>query len=244
MSVLRTDEIERSILNYIIEKRGRATKNNVVHYMTEQGQLSRVPTLNKIDELKTSGKIIVRTGRGNRKGQAHFLAINNINTYNQINSWLTEINDILDEIETPLEYVYYYICGPAPDDPHSRPDLDGTRSKFLVELHQACHGPIAMLLDFLFLLTNRVIESEKDSQLLNQRIVDLHLKSMKVFSFRNNLTDIDANLKQEISTLGRCLDNPHLHELTDGTEINLNFGYNLRHKIEKFRKQHIENFMI
>lgn len=51
-------------------------------------------------------------------------------------------------------------------------------------------------------------------------------------------------LKEEISSLDRCLDNPHLHELTDGTEVDLKFGYKLLEIIERFRKDHIENFTI
>lgn len=39
-------------------------------------------------------------------------------------------------------------------------------------------------------------------------------------------------LKEEISSLDRCLDNPRLHELTDGTEVYLKFGYKLLEIIE------------
>lgn len=209
--------------------------------MNENGLLSRVPTLNKLKELESTGKIIV-LGDNNRRGQPHFLAINNKSAYNRIYNWLTEIEHILDQMELTFEYVHYYMCGPAPDDPAFRDEFNKTRSMFLDNLRNASFRPIERLLNFLYILSNRVVQSAKDSQLLNERIVDLHIKLMNVFKFMNTLDDIDIYLKSDMSELNTCLEDKRIHEYIAGTDINLESVYNLPIKIEKFRKEIMEDF--
>ena len=212
--------------------------------MNERGLLSRVPTLNKLKELESSGKIIVQKGKNNRKGQAHFLAINNKSAYNRIYNWLTEVENILNkiELEGPFEHIYYYICGPAPGDPNDLQELNRKRSQVLSNFLYACHRPIERLLDFLFILSNRVIQSEKDSQLLNEKIVDLYLKLMEVFNLKSTLKDIDFYLKEDISELDHCLKDAELNDYIRGIEINPNFARNLSQKMETFRTEIMEDF--
>lgn len=209
--------------------------------MNENGILSRVPTLNKLKELESSGKITVQRGN-KRRGQSHFLVINNQSAYNRIYNWLTEIDEILNEIRAPLFEMQYYICGPPPDDPDFQYGLNKKRSEYLENLRSACLLPIERFIDFLFILSNRVIQSEKDSQLLNERIVDLYLKSMKVFSYMNNFDDIGSYLKKDISNLDSWLKDAKVNRYAKDVGINLNFGHNLRMKIEKFRNEIIDDF--
>ena len=242
LSSLKTDEIDQRILGYITEKKGNATKNNVVNHMNENGLLSRIPTLKKLKELESSGKITVQRGKNNRRGQAHFLVINNQSAYNRIYSWLIQIDEILNEIRAPMQDIQYYICGPAPDDPDFQYELNKQRSVYLENLRSTCLMPIERFLDFLFILSNRVIQSEKDSQLLNERIVDLYLKSMDVFLYTNTLDDMDSYLKNDISNLDSCLKDARINRYVRDGKISLDFGHNLRGKIEKFRKEIIEDF--
>jgi len=239
---MTSDEIDQIILLFITENRGKATKNDVVHHMDKNGILSRVPTLNRLKELNSSGKIIVLGGKNIRRGQAHLLTINNQNAYNRIYNWLTELDIILNQIQEPLSDMQYYICGPAPDDPNFHPGLNEKRSEYLENLRIACHMPIERFLDFLFVLINRLILAERDLQLLNERIVELYLKTRRVFLYMNSFDDIDPYFKNDISELDHALKDEQLAQYMNATEIDPKFVYNLRQMIAKFRTQLIENF--
>jgi len=244
---LLPDDLEKTVLKFIIEKKGTATKNRVVEYMNTEGHLSRVPTLNLLDNLESSGKILVSRGNGDRKGQAHLLSINTKNAYNRINNWLSQIEKILDEIEEPLQYVYNYIVGiPEPDPDNPDPSIPekwyAKRTKLFSDFSYACNAPIERLLDFLFILSNRIIQSERDSQLLNEKIVDLNLKLMKIFNHRNTFDEIDFYLKEDISTLDGWINNPELRRYTKEPQLSIDFGFNMLDKIKKFRKELVEDF--
>lgn len=70
----------------------------------------------------------------------------------------------------------------------------------------------------------------------------------KILYSRNELEEIDANLKNDISSLESYLQSPAIDEFTNAfddvkeAESNLEFTYNLLEKIKKFRKEFIENF--
>jgi hypothetical protein len=91
-------------------------------------------------------------------------------------------------------------------------------------------------------LSNSVIQSEKDSQLLNEKIVDLYLRIMTVFNHRSTFDEIDFYLKEDISSLDGWLKNKKLRQYTHEPEISVDFGYKLVAKIDKFRKELVENF--
>jgi hypothetical protein len=161
--------------------------------------------------------------------------------------FILSIEAILREIEEPLTYVYNYVVGlPEPDPDKPDPTIPKKwylkRTELFRDFSYACHAPIERWLDFLFILSNRVIQSEKDSQLLNEKIVDLYLRLMTVFNHRSTFDEIDFYLKEDISSLDGWLKNKKLRQYTHEPEISVDFGYKLVAKIDKFRKELVENF--
>jgi hypothetical protein len=63
------------IRKFIVHKKGTATKNDVIKHLERYS--SRVPTLDMITELEDAG-IITVDRIDNRRGQSHFLKINDI----------------------------------------------------------------------------------------------------------------------------------------------------------------------
>jgi hypothetical protein len=89
---LTSPESKERILKYIEEHDGKKIKQNVVDYMNsevhEDLRISRVPTLNIIKELKSENRIKVS---GKRKGQSHYLSINDKSRFNWIDQHLSKI---------------------------------------------------------------------------------------------------------------------------------------------------------
>jgi hypothetical protein len=91
-------------------------------------------------------------------------------------------------------------------------------------------------------LSNRVIQSERDSQLLNEKIVDLKLKLMKVFNHRSTFDEIDFYLKEDISALDGWINNQESRRYTKEPQLSITLGFNMLEKIKKFRKELVEDF--
>jgi hypothetical protein len=206
LSILRTEEIERTMLDFIFKNKGRITKNDLVAYMDKKGYLSRVPTLRKIHEFESTGKINISRGKGNRKGQAHHLSINNQNVYNRIYNWLTEIEDILNKINVTREIIQISFHSNMEQDEFDYYNL-------FIGLPRK---PISSMLHFLLILTNKLIQSEKDSQLLNMRIVDLFLKlDRKSDTSTNELEELGKDLEQDILLIKNDLQHPRIYEFSE-----------------------------
>jgi hypothetical protein len=91
-------KIEAKILDYIEERRGLATENDVIRYVDED--LSRPPTLKFIDKLESERKINIRRGR---KGQRHYLSINDKSRFNQIKKQLSSFEKLIKETNLCLQ---------------------------------------------------------------------------------------------------------------------------------------------
>lgn len=237
--VERLDSHHKAILEFI-KNTPNCTENQVVKAMEEQKVCSKMTTLRKLDELIEKQEISDLLKQGG--SGFHRFIINEHNEFNKIYNWLAEIDSILNEIEDPMADVYNYIVGiPEPDPGHPDPSIPDEwydrRTELFRDFSLSCYAPIERLLDFLFILSNRVIQYEKDSQLLNKIIADLNLKLMDVFSMNSAIKDIDLHLKDDISTLDGWLSYPELRQYTKEPEITVDFGYNLVKKIEKFRTE-------
>jgi hypothetical protein len=227
------------MLDFIFKNRGSTTKNDLVDYMDKNGYLSRVPTLRKINEFESTGKINISRGNGNRKGQAHRLSLNNQNVYNRIFKWLTEIEDILNKINQMREIIRISFHSNMGQD-----ELD------YYNLFTGLPGkPINSMLHFLLILTNKLIQSEKDSQSLNMRIVDLFLKlDGKSDTSRNEIEELGKDLEQDILWIKKDLQHPRIYELdefhdsSEDEKKNLDFTDDLIEKIKGFKKEFIDGF--
>ncbi len=101
-----SQESKEIILKYIIERRGKATKNNVVDYMNSKDvpgefRTSRMTTLDIIDELESDDRINVL--KGERKGQSHYLIFNHESEFYQIDQELSKIEKVIDRLPEVVE---------------------------------------------------------------------------------------------------------------------------------------------
>lgn len=90
------------VLKYIRKHGGKATKNNVVDYMSsdeveEKFRTSRMTTWNMIKELEEGNRIKVKK-KGERQGQSHYLIINDKSVFDQINNDLSSLENQIDKI--------------------------------------------------------------------------------------------------------------------------------------------------
>jgi hypothetical protein len=234
----RTTESERRInILEFVKERQRANKNTnkttVIKYLKEKGLSSRETSLDLINDL-------IREGKLNKKeinSQVHFLTLNQDNEFIKIYNYLSEIENVLDEIRDPVEYICQYSMGEPDPDPTKSEEWYQEKADFFGELRRACLMPIQRLLDFLFILSNRVIQSEKDSQIITGIIVDLYLKLMEVFYFKNVFDSINSYLEEDISYLDSLLKDARFHKYTNETEISIDLVNNFLGKIKEFSKQ-------
>src|SRR4030095_4077880 len=98
-----------------------------------------------------------------------------------------------------------YSMGEPEPDPTKSEEWYQEKSEFFGELRRACLEPIQRLLEFLFIQSSKVIQLEKDSQIVTRMIVDLNLELMDVFYFKNVLENINSYLENNISDLDSLL---------------------------------------
>lgn len=211
----------------------KTTKAVVVRYMKEKRLSSGETTHNIIKQLINEGRLNMEV----INSQVHFLTINYENEFNRIYNTLSEIENVLDEIKDPAESISTYNMGEPDPDPTKSEEWYQQKSEFFGELRHACLVPIERLLDFLFILSNRVIQSEKDSQLVTGKIVDLKLKLMEIFYYKNVFDNINFYLKDDVSSLDRLLKDARFHKYTNESEISLDLINNFLGKIKKISKQ-------
>ena len=199
---------------------------------------SRPMTTHKITiDLIKEGKIKMVKPNDKPYSQIDYLIINRDNEFIKIYNYLSEIENVLDEIKYPVESICMYSMGEPEPDPTKSEGWYQKKSEYFGELRRACLEPIKRLLDFLFILSNRVIQSEKDSQLVNEKIMDLNLKLMEVFYFKNVFDDINYYLEEDVSYLDSLLKDTRFHKYTNKNEISLDLLNNFLGKIKEFNKQ-------
>jgi carbamoyltransferase len=130
-----------------------------------------------------------------------------------------------------------YSMGEPEPDPTKSEEWYQEKSEFFGELRRACLEPIQRLLEFLFIQSSKVIQLEKDSQIVTRMIVDLNLELMDVFYFKNVLENINSYLENNISDLDSLLKDARFHKYVNESEISPDVINNFLGKIKEFRKQ-------
>lgn len=230
--------MEDRILKFISDRKGKATKNDVVRYMSEQ--LSRVPVLNLMFQFESERKIIINKGK--RRGQPHYLIINDQNHYNRIRQQLEGIESIMVEMEEPVKQMCDYSMNDPEEDPNTgiRPYPD--RADHIDSFLLSCERPIKEMLELLLILTNTLIQSDKDSGLLNRRIVESMLKLGQLFYSQNKLENWQRNINSDIYQLDNNMKhNDFIHEFAKVCLLDLAFSNKLIKRIQKFKSEFLDN---
>jgi hypothetical protein len=156
------------IRKYIIDHEGKATKREVVKYMQEEApdnlRLSRDTVIKVIDNMEN---IIIF--KGERRGQGHRLLIEKKGEFNLISDQLLKIENFMTDI-------YEKFLNQFNQDLSERPTgtvlgLEAV-ARFISFIEYSFHGVVLFILQDIF----HKIESEKDKQVLYNRVIKLMLK--------------------------------------------------------------------
>jgi hypothetical protein len=230
---LKTEGTKEMIRNFILKNDGKVTKNDVIRHMINDS--SRAPTLDMINELESAG--IIEVVRGKRRGQPHYLRINNKNDYNRISKELSKIEKLANSMDEPVKRIMS--LGP-PDMIKKMPDrmiIRSLRDNFLSEYY----GSMDDILDALLGFTTNKVRSEKEAWSLYTRIIKLKAKvyeQMMIFK---------ANGIEYLFLSCKALLNARLHKLKSldqedldfakKNSVNTNLITDVIEKIETFRKE-------
>jgi hypothetical protein len=173
IDIIRAFIIERG------QKGVKTTKTDVVKYMEtvqpESIRTSRDTTRKILSDLESSG--IITVSKGDRRGQSHYLTINDKNEFNLIDKELSEIQNIMNGIgrnaqkmnkESERQNLNRKNIG------LSRP-LDHMFEFYL----EPCIESINIILRILLFKTYKEIHSENYLQILYAKIINLMLKISK-----------------------------------------------------------------
>lgn len=156
------------IRKYIVNGEGKVTKSEVVKFMQEEApenlRLSRDTVIKAIDNMEN---III--SKGKRRGQGHKLHIENKDEFNLISDQLLKIENFMND-------VYEKFLNQFNQDLSERPTgtVLGLEEvvRFISFIEYSFHGIVLFILQDVF----RKIESEKDKQVLYNRVIQLMLK--------------------------------------------------------------------
>ena len=202
------------IRKYIIECPTRPTKNNVVDYMNSKNfpdkiRTSRVTTLGIISEMENLGTIkIIKAGE--RRGQRHYIIINDKNELNQIHSMLSEIDMFT---KTIYELV------------NTKPNLPVLDLGFV--------EPINFMLQVLLKRVNEIIPYQNNSSILYTKIVTLMLTVTQLY---HNFSNPKDYLKMVIHNVNSDKDWGQNKYIAEHAKINIldNFASTLQHFEKQF----------
>jgi len=173
------------ILDYIGERKGKATKNDVIRYVDndvpEKFRISKETTRKVLDFMERSDKITVMRGGGDRKGQSHKLLINAKDSYNRIYRKLSEIENFMSKMESAInEYR---------DKKITKEELWEDQDMTVVTSYD---DSFTLILRALLLGISDAVHDEKDSQVLYDKVVRLMLRLNKQCRFYHVEDDIEA----------------------------------------------------
>jgi|KBSMisStandDraft_5_1062788.scaffolds.fasta_scaffold544658_1 hypothetical protein len=102
--------------------------------------------------------------------------------------------------------------------------------------------PIKEMLEFLLILSNTIIQSDKDCAILNREIVDLILRTGKLFYSQYKLENWQMNFKSDIYVLGNKMAyNDDVDEFAKGSLLDLTFRNKLIQIVQKFKTEFVDN---
>jgi hypothetical protein len=187
--VPRLDKRDKAILHYIKEHSG-TTENEIVNALVKQKISSKLTTLKKIRELKEKNEITDSLKEG-QSGFHHYF-INENNEYYRIDKAITEVESILDSFESIVGRLENNTLKIS--DPGKTPIIDV--DAFMVSYGEAIQYGLHSLLVHIY----RRVHSQKDSQILYTRVMDLMIKVGQLLSHQrgDKMIDIESyidNLK-------------------------------------------------
>jgi hypothetical protein len=232
---LVSHKIEKKILDYIAGRRGLATENDVVRYIV--GELSKPPTLKLIDNLESEGKINIQRGR---KGQPHYLSINDKNRFNQIKQQISSLENFIKEINQYLQRRN------EENKKETEKDFESTqvdkgkafemdnRISFVDGLYYQYYDAFKRILDDLFQVTTMSDISKDDSEIFLKEIIELKSK----LKYRPWTEDNEKNLFKvhisKINNLIRKFERSGLEDYIEEKQIKSKFAQPLISKINDF----------
>jgi hypothetical protein len=228
-SLISESQKRAKILDYIweksLDKDPKITKSDIMKHLKD----SRPMTTHKITiELIKEGKIKMVKPKDKPYSQIDYLVINENNEFNWIYRELSEIDDILNQVSKSMDHV----------DSCIKNDPDGDKLNSNTHFNDFlgdCEKAVGDLLQVLLILTNKFIQSEKDSHLLNSTIVDLMLKSNLIFSGQEEMEYVYFDLNDDSHDLN--LFHKEVNYLAKKHKLNFDFVTNLTELIEKFKKK-------
>lgn len=242
MLVVKQESINL-IRQHIIDCEGKATKSEVVKYMQNEVphefRLSRDTTAKVIDNMDN---IIV--SKGERRGQAHKLLIEDKGDFNQISAELSEIEYIVDSMSESMKIIKS-ICDFDPSSVRETPDrwiLRDLDNNFVEPYVLA----IDEMLEILMALTSKRIQSQKDSWSIYRRIIEVMIKlNLQHSHFGSKgvdglLFDYNFMMDMNLEQLTKIRKDDREYAERNGIPID-KLRRNLRSRLKKFKVRFLAN---
>lgn len=222
---------EQTIRNYITSH-PNCTKNEVVKHMNglkdESSRISRVTTLNSINDLEYRG--IIKILKPKRKGQSHHLIISEDNIFNSIDKWISETETVVTMVIKNLDTAQGIVNEQYSHDKEPIEELEE-----LATLFTLLRDLVKTMIDLLLIEIYSKIKSTKEREILSARTLKLLLKILKyTVQPRPPLTVIEGFT---IFLSSRITERIKAYARNSGMDIDE--IYDLIPKIKSFEKQFI-----
>jgi len=219
------DEKTISILAYIKENPG-ATENKVATYMADKRICSRLTSLNKIENLISSGKVLDLK----QNNSFHRLFINDDNEFNRIDKMLSQIQRVIDAMDKPLGKINQELVSKNRNKQWP-PELVELRDHLRVPYTQA----VNIMLQALLVQIMNILTLENDRQILYSRITKLMQKLTQQYLVLHEPIRILDNLSESIKELDRL---PHIRDYSNNLGLDIiDLPYLIITIIQNFKKQ-------
>jgi len=237
---LVSKKIEESVLDYIAKLRGLATVNGVVRYV--EGNLSKPPTLKLIKNLESERKINIRRGR---KGQSHYLSINDKNQFNQIKKQLLTLENFIKEINRYLqkrneENDNDISLNLDENEEDVRAIKMDNRIGFVNDLYKNYYDTLKRILDDLFHVTTMSDLPKEDSENFLKKIIELKSQLKYLPWSKVNEKKLLAIHISNINKLIRKYERSGLEDYIEEKQIKNEFVKPLIQKINAFIVQFLD----
>jgi hypothetical protein len=240
---LVSQEIENKVLDYVAKRKGLASENDVIKHI--DGYLSRPPTLKLIDKLESEGKISIRRGR---KGQRHYLSINDKSRFYQIKNELSSLESLIKENNLYLrrrnEEINIEIENDIPlkeNEQKNRATKMDSQIPFVNDLYYNFYDALKRLLDNLFYQITTSDLSKEDSEKFLKKIIELRSQQLKYQPWsKNNEKELLRINIGKINNLIRRFERAGLDEYIEKKQIKNKFAEPLILKINEFIVQFLD----
>lgn len=228
----RISESERriEILEYVKERqeaKKNTTKAIVIRYMKDKRLASRETTHYLINDLIKEGKL----NKKEINSQVHFLTINEDNGFNKIYNFLSEIESLVDKMNTSMKSKFYVkISHPSIDDKDKDKLIKINKLiSFLEDFIDPYRAALDFILHRLLSMIKVEIDSEKDSLILYTKVIPILDKLDWYFFYNKNL---DETLDEIVNVK---LKRAKISPLIKMFHVDTNLIDNITEVIEHFR---------